>query len=157
MEYSGADLPDTANIPGDIHTTPSMRQNWYAISRWSLFFAIMGCVLIGLMLLGVSQISKMLPMMAYALGENPILDAMTAMGAVFVGIIVLILAVLILINFWQFQFATQLKRSVTHTDQESFEQSWMNYRNLFRAVGIVTVLFLALVIGLIAFAYSLSR
>lgn len=157
MEYLDQDFPDSNNTAEIVQSTRPMRQSWYTISRWSMFFAIVGFIFIGLMLLGLGQISRMLPMMSYALGENPILNAIIAMGAFFVGIIVLMLAIQFVINFWQYRFATQMKRALTYTDQASFEQAWLNFRNVFRSVGILTVLSLLFFIGLLLFAYSLAR
>lgn len=157
MEYLDQDFPDTNKTAETIQTTRPMRQSWFTISRWSIFFAIVGFVFIGLLLLGLGQISQLLPMMSYALGENPILDAIAAMGAFFIAIVVLLLAIQFLIHFWQYRFGTLMKRAVTFTDQNSFEQAWLNYRNVFRTVGIITALSLILMIGLIMFAYSMTR
>lgn len=157
MEYSDQDFPDNNKTAETIQTTRPMRQNWYTISRWSMFFAIVGFVFTGLMLLGLGQISRLLPMMSFVLGENPILDAIAAMGAFFIAIILLMLAIQFAINFWQYRFAALMKRALTYTDQRSFEQAWLNFRNVFRTVGILTALSLLLMISLILFAYSMTR
>lgn len=157
MEYLDQDLPETGNTSDTLQTTRQMRQSWHTISRWSLFFAIIGFVLIGLILIGLGKLSSMLPMMAYALGENPVLDAIVSMGALFTGFIVLLLAVHLFINFLQYRFAMQMKRAIAFTDQEAFEQSWLNYRNFFRAIGIVTVLSLVVTIGFLMVVYTVTR
>lgn len=157
MEFLDQELPDTHKTAETIQSTRPMRQSWFTISRWSIFFAIVGFTFIGLLLLGLGQISQLLPMMSYALGENPILDAIAAMGAFFIAIILLLLAIQFLINFWQYRFGALMRRAVTYTDQNAFEQAWLNYRNVFRTIGILTALSLILMIGLILFAYSMTR
>lgn len=158
MEYLDQNLPEkNASGEGNLQTTRPMRQSWYAISQWSMFFAIAGFVMLFLGLFFVIRLSSMLPMMAYAMGENPVLEAISSMGAGFIALIGIGLAIQFLITYWLFRFAGQLKRAVTSTDQESFEMSWMNLRNVFRATGILAALGLLFTLGILSFVFAMTR
>ena len=158
MEYLDQNLSEeTPSREGNLQTTRPMRQNWYTISQWSMFFAITGFVMLGLGLFFVVRLSSMLPMMEYAMGDNPLLDAISSMGSAFIVLILIGLTIQFLIIYWMYRFSSQLKRAVISTDQESFEMSWMNLRNVFRATGILAALGILFTIGILASIFAMMR
>lgn len=155
MEYLDQNLSETAPSSGGIQVTRALRQRWYTISRWALFFAIAGFILSGLFLLGLGGLTNLPSMMEYALGDSPLTDALVSMGAGMIGIFILLVVFQLLINYWQLRFANQMKRAITDTDQAAFETSWLNLRNYYRAIGIVTLVGMLMFVGLLAMAYTM--
>ena len=157
MEYLDQNLSETTPPADEIQATRSMRQQWYTISRWALFFAIVGFIMTGILLLAIGSLPSLLPLMEYAMGESPMTEAFRSMGVIFIGLIILAIAIQLLLNYWQLRFANQMKRAISFTDQEAFESSWLNLRNFFRAIGIMTLVGMFLFLGLLAMVYAMSR
>lgn len=155
MEYLDQNLSESGPDADEIQVTRSMRQRWYSISRWAFFFAITGFVVTGMSLLGIGTLANLPSMMEYAMGDSPVMDAMASLGAGLIGIFILLFAFQLLVNYWQLRFASQMKRAITYTDQEAFESSWVNLRNFFRAIGIVTLVGMLMIVGLLMVAYTM--
>ena len=125
------------NANAGLGVSSEMKRSWTTISKWALFFAVIGFVYIGLSLLMLGSMGAMLEMMARMGGDNPIFAAIGPMMSYMTIISVVMMAFLFFVNFFHLRFSTQIKQAVNFNDQSAFEKSWMNLRNHFRLYGIL--------------------
>lgn len=123
--------------------TNEMKRSWMAISKWALFFAVIGFIYVALSLLMLGSIGTMLDMMRAISGDNPVLDAMGPLMSYVTIISGLLMVVIFFVNFYHLRFATQIQRAVNFSDQSAFEKAWLNLRNHFRLYGIATCVMIA--------------
>ena len=71
------------------------------------------------------------------------------------GVIFISLFLQFMLNLFQFRFANQMKKAIRFTNQEAFEQSWQNFRNLFRWTGVLVVVMILLYFVLIFVMFSM--
>ncbi|MBK6997460.1 MAG: hypothetical protein IPH31_22080 [Lewinellaceae bacterium] len=129
-------LDENAAQHNGLSVTGEMKRSWMSISKWAMFFAIIGFIYIGLSLLMIGSMGTMLQMIMAMGGDNPVFSVIAPMMSYITIISVLMMAVMFFINFYHFRFASQIQRAVNFTDQTSFEKSWLNLRNHFRLYGI---------------------
>lgn len=153
MEYLDQDFQQDSGE--GLEVTRTMRQDWHTISRWVNFLSIVGFVLIGISLIAIGSLPKALSMLAYMGGENPMLELMTSMGTGLIFIMLLLLGVQFGLYYLLFRFARQLRQAIQHTNQEAFEDAWLNYRNFLRITGILLIVVLSIYAVLLLFFVSM--
>ena len=155
MEFLDQDFQSNAN--DTLRPTPSMRQSWYSISKWAQFLAIVGFILTGILLIAIGSLSTLVDMVASMMPDNPGLAVLSSMKGVVIGIFGVSLAIQLVLNYFHLQFALKLKRAVQFTDQEAFRQAWLNFRNLFRILGVLTAITLAIYLIAMIFVFVMYR
>jgi hypothetical protein len=67
------------------------------------------------------------------------------MSSVFIAIFYLFIgAIYFFLSLFLFRFATKMKYALQASDQESFHNSLMNLKLVYRTLGIITVIYLSL-------------
>ncbi|MCC6458959.1 MAG: hypothetical protein IT260_00720 [Saprospiraceae bacterium] len=134
------------------------RYNWLKTSNWALFLAIVGFVFLVIALLGLSSVVQSFQMLAAMSGDSEALAIFQRYSPYFMAFFLVILGVQLLVNYFQLRFALQLKRSVNLTDQEALESAWLHFRNLFRTVGIMTIVLISFYFFIVfaAMAYAMA-
>jgi hypothetical protein len=133
-----------SNFFGGLGVTEAMKRNWMSISKWALFFSILGFIYVGLSVLMLGSIGTIFQIVTAMGDENqifaiiaPYLTYITALsGGVLVG--------WFFINLYHLNFANQIQRAVKNTDQRAFESAWKSLRNHFRVYGILTCILILL-------------
>lgn len=108
-------------------------------SRWAKFFAIVCFVGIGLMLLWViiagaaasDAFSKFMPGTEFY---------MEGMGALVIGIIIIVLGIFGFLMFLLYRFATLVKQGIQMQDQSLFNEGLRNLKNYFLINGIFALI-----------------
>lgn len=113
------------NAPDTLRISPTIRSSWQESTKWSLFFAVLGFIYVGLLIIGVLAGSR-----------NPLFGA---------GVFMLvIMGTLIFIPTWFiFQFSQKLKKGLETEDTALAEEGFANLRRLYQYAGIVTIIILA--------------
>lgn len=147
---------DTFN---DLHPTPSMENYWRIISKWAMFFAVLGFIGAGLYLLGAMAIIPMLRMMS-SMGAipEPVASMLGSLSWLFVLIYLLGVASMFFLAFFHLKFSNGITRALNFADQAAFEMAWRNLRNHFRLNGILIiagiVLYLVMIVVVVSVAGS---
>lgn len=102
-------------------------------ARWSKFLGIVCCVALGLILL-------LFPAMRYFNPEYPLPGTGTTVFTVFYMFLVLLIYVYPL--YTMIQFANKMKPAVREYDQVKFNEALRALKNLYRYIGICTIILL---------------
>ena len=109
-----------------LQITPDIRSYWHESSKWSLFFAILGFVylgIIGILMLASSQ------------------GGFGAAGAI---VTLLIIGAIVFFPCWyMFKFARLLKQGIDDDSTRQAEESFSNLRRFYQFIGILTIVFLS--------------
>ncbi|MBK6930843.1 MAG: hypothetical protein IPH12_08180 [Saprospirales bacterium] len=119
--------------------TREMRQNWYETASWAKFISIVGFIMAGIALLLVSSLTTIFAMLAQMGVDTPGLNLLNSLGTGMTIYMLVLVAVQVALNLFQYRFATRLKTAVQRTDQVAFEEAWLNFRNLFRWSGVFLI------------------
>ncbi|MBS1576533.1 MAG: hypothetical protein JST09_14610 [Bacteroidetes bacterium] len=128
-------------------------------ARWARFLSIVGFVVIGLIVIVGIFFGSLIGAMTSGLSRNG-MNGMPAgaggmLGSFVVVIYILIAAVYFFPCLFLFHFANKMKTALAANDQELLNTSFQNLKKLFRFMGILTIICLALfaiqlLIGLLA-------
>ncbi|MCC6458960.1 MAG: hypothetical protein IT260_00725 [Saprospiraceae bacterium] len=130
-----AENPAFSNPDDSLKVTPVLRSYWSEISKWALFFAILGFVYLGLLVLMM------------VLGGRS--------GILAFSFIVIILGTLVFFPTWfTFQFSQQLKKALSFDSNSHLEEGFENLKRLYLFVGVLMIIVLSLY--LVAFLFVLS-
>lgn len=118
--------------------------------KWTLFFAVLGFILIGLLGLGF-----ILVLIASALSP------MGGVMAIFAVIYAILMAIYFFPVFYLFKFSNEAKQALATREEESITKSF-RYLNLhFKITGIITIVMLSLyiiiIIGLMSFGMYFTQ
>lgn len=134
--------------------------DWLQISKWALFLSIVGFVFLAIGLYGLTNISRSFEMMsamgAMGGGDPTITALFSEMTGPITVMIVVVYAIQFAINYFQLMFSLKLKQAVNNTDQQALEQAWLNFRNLFRTVGIIFIVLILFFVGVIGLISSIA-
>jgi hypothetical protein len=146
------------NSWGEFGVTEAMKRNWMSISKWALFFSILGFIYVGLSVLMLGSMGTILELLAAMGDENPVLSLFSPFLSYITVVTGIILVVWFFINLYHLKFASQIQRAIKFSDQKAFENAWENLRNHFRIYGILTcvliLLYLVLVVAVVKTAAS---
>lgn len=108
-------------------------------SNWTLFFSILGFIMIGLMVLGSILIT-----IIFSVIENEKLPPITG---IFLGIFYFVFAIIYLFPIiYLYRFSTNMKNAIEKKEESSLETAFKYFKSHFKYLGIVTIVFIALYI-----------
>jgi len=138
---------DLINSPLQIDTTAHV--HLAETAKWANFLAIVGFVLSGILALVALFAGTFVSTMSRGFGNSS-----SMIGAGFVTFLYLIIAaVYFFMSLFLYRFASKMKLALNSNDQENLNNSFMNLKNLYRMMGILTIIYLcfialALVVGI---------
>lgn len=136
---------------------PAAKAHLSEAARWARFLAIVGFVLIGIIVLVGLFAGSILGTMSSGLSQSEFRGSAGLIGGFFTVIYILIAAVYFFPCLFLFHFANKMKIALASSDQETLNSSFQNLKKLFRFLGILMIISLALIgiqvlIGLLAVA-----
>ncbi len=136
-----------SNTLEPVKVTPAMKKIWTGISRWAIFFSILGFfgVLIGIISLMVSITSLL---------SAPRYSAMPGYNVGYISSSALTIGISFAVHYFHIKFAMDLQSAISSDSQRLFDSAWRNFRNHFRLFGILMILVIALV-AVFVFYFSL--
>lgn len=122
-----ADMNPAGENPQQLNITENIRQYWTESRKWAMFFAVLGFIYIGFLLLSVFGLST--------LGNE----------GIFAGVFtLLIVGGIVFVPTWLiFQFSQNLKQSLTTESTQALGLSFRNLRRLYQFAGILMIIILA--------------
>ena len=137
-----------------LHVTKNLRLNWHSISKWALFFAILGFIIAGISLLTISTIVPTMSNLMRLSGNEQLADFISSIGTVVVIITGAATIAMFFVHYFHLRFANGIQRAMQFNDQNAFESSWRNLRNHFRLYGILIISYIILYIIALIFMAS---
>lgn len=134
----------------------SMRLNWLAISKWALFFAILGFILAGISLLSIGVVMPMMHSLLIMSGNYEAAAMAQSISAIVITVMVLATIVLFFVHYFHFRFAKDIQKAMQLDDQTTFEKAWRNLRYNFRLTGIIVISYLVIYLVGILFVIGLA-
>lgn len=115
-------------------------------AKWCNFLSIVGFILSGLIGIVALFAGTILGNLSSGYGGNS-----SFIGAGFVTVIYLIIAgVYFFMSLFLYRFASKMKAALYTNDQETLNNSFLNLKNLYKLMGILTIVYLSfLVLALI--------
>ena len=113
--------------------------------KWTLFFSVLGFIMIGLM--GLGFIGML------------IASAIVPQAGMMIGIALfyaIFMAIYFFPIFYLFKFSDEAKKAIAGRDQEAIEKSFFYLHKHFKIAGIITIVFLSLYILLLIFIVSMG-
>ncbi|MBK8969353.1 MAG: hypothetical protein R3D58_16925 [Saprospiraceae bacterium] len=123
-----ADLNPAGETPSGLIITENIRQYWTESRKWAMFFAVLGFIYIGFLVLSVFGISTM------------------GNAGIFAGVFsLLIVGGIVFVPTWLiFQFSQNLKQSLASESTPALGLSFRNLRRLYQFAGIFMIIILAI-------------
>jgi Family of unknown function (DUF5362) len=107
-------------------------------AKWGNFLSIVGFVLSALLTIMALFAGTLMGSMSNAYGGS------SAIGAGFITILYLIIAVIyFFMSLYLYRFSSKTKAALYTNDQESLNNALMNLKNLYKLMGIITIIYLA--------------
>jgi hypothetical protein len=125
-------------------------------ARWAKFLAIVGFVLIGIMILAGLFMGSIIGTMMRGVGGNEYGGAAGGIMGSFLFIFYILIALVYFFPcLFLFHFANKMKLALASSDQDTLNSSFQNLKKMFRFLGILMIICLALVaiqllVGLLA-------
>jgi len=120
-------------------------------ARWAKFFAILGFIVCGLMLLGGLFAGSLISAAFSTLGGAA--SSAGFMGGGFITVIYIAFALLYFFPcLYLFNFASRMQVALRSNDQESLNQSFKNLKSCYRFFGILAIICIGLWVLTIIFA-----
>ena len=122
-----ADMNPTGGNPQELTITENIRQYWTESRKWAMFFAVLGFIYLGFLVLTVVGMSSM------------------GNGGVFAGVFMLLIAgSIIFVPTWLiFQFSQNLKQGLATESTPALGLSFRSLRRLYQFAGILMIIILA--------------
>jgi amino acid transporter len=127
-------------VEGGLQITQDIEQDWIKTSKWVMFFAVLGFIVFGI----YSLFAVFGGLMLGAFAESEAFPMAGALGLFFFVIIAAVLAFMFFMNLYQLRFANNIGRAVNFSDDVALERAWLNMRNYFRLLGIMTIVFIVI-------------
>ncbi|WP_448702008.1 hypothetical protein ACFGVR_06975 [Mucilaginibacter sp. AW1-3] len=118
-------------------------------AKWAKFLAIVGFVFTGLIAISAFSVGAIMSSVAQF---TPMGAALTAMSTMLTIIYLIIAAVLFMINLFLYQFATRAIRAIESSDSGLMDGGMHRLQSFFKAMGIIMIIYLALIVLIIGFA-----
>lgn len=139
-DLSGHEEPGLFSLSID----PVVKGHLSDTARWAKFLSIIGFVFCGLMLIGAIFGVTTGSMYASRYGEYEG-NRMMAMGSA-VGTFIFILVALVYFFplLFLFRFSSRMKTALQANDQQALDDSFRNLKAMFRFIGVLTIIILAI-------------
>ncbi len=129
------------NVAGSLHISSSISTFLTTTYKWTKFLSILGFVMLGLMGLG---------------GLGLIVSGASIPGsaapAALMGVIYIAMcAIYFFPTLYLYNFSVKMKTALTASSQDELEASFENLKSLFKFIGILTIVMIALYILIIIF------
>jgi hypothetical protein len=118
-------------------------------TKWANFLSIVGFILSCIIAIFALFAGTMLGSLSRGFGSRG-----SMVGAGFITIVYLIVAaVYFFMSLFLYRFASKMKVALYSSDQDSLNSSFMNLKNLYKMMGIITIIYLgflalALILGI---------
>jgi Family of unknown function (DUF5362) len=118
-------------------------------AKWANFLGIVGFVLSGILVIVALFAGTLMGRMSSYGGSE------AAMGAGMITILYLIIAVVyFFMSLFLFRFAGKMKAALYANDQVSLNDSFLNLKNLYKMMGILTIIYLGFIV--LAFIFGIG-
>ena len=123
-------------------------------AKWCNFLSIVGFILSGILAVVALFAGTFLGSLSSRYGGNS-----SIIGAGFITVIYLLIAALyFFMSLFLYRFASKMKTALSTNDQSSLNNSFLNLKNLYKMMGILTIIYLsflvlALIVGIGAAAF----
>jgi hypothetical protein len=123
--------------------------------KWTMFFAILGFVVIGLLLIAGLVAGSFLTSFTSKMSGMEGSSAIGGIASIFAFIFILIFAVIYFFPmFYLFRFSRFTKNAVANLDGQQLELGLKNLKSYWKYVGIFTIIFLAVYLLVLIIAGS---
>ena len=126
-----------------VKVTPDMKKSWKGISRWAIFFSVVGFlgVLVGLIAV-MTSLMRFIVMGARfgEMGRFPLFVLL--LSGLMVGIS-------FATHFFHIKFAANIQSAIRTENQRVFDSAWRSFKNHFQYQGILLILVILLVITVV--------
>ncbi len=110
-------------------------------ARWANFLSIVGFVLSVILAIAGLFMGVFLGSTSSTYGNSSFI------GAGFAAVFYLIIAVLYFVmSLFLYRFASKMKMALYTNDQETLNNSFLNLKNLYKMMGILTIIYLSLIV-----------
>ena len=123
-------------------------------AKWCNFLSIVGFILSGILAVVALFAGTFLGSLSSRYGGSS-----SIMGAGFITVIYLLIAALyFFMSLFLYRFSSKMKTALYSNDQDSLNNSFLNLKNLYKMMGILTIIYLsflvlALIVGIGAAAF----
>jgi hypothetical protein len=128
-----------------LHIDPVTKSHLWETARWGKFLSVVGFVLCGLLLIGGLFFSTFLSTMA---GRNQTYEgtgmSATGFGAAMAFFYIIFAVIYFFLCLFLYRFASKMKTALHGNSQEQLNLSFQNLKSLFKYVGVITIIILAL-------------
>jgi len=119
-------------------------------AKWGNFLSIVGFVLSGILALVALFAGTLLGSAGRGFGNSS-----SMIGAGFVTVIYLVIAALyFFMSLFLNRFSSKMKTALYSNDQETLNNSFLNLKNLYKMMGIITIVYLSILI--LAFIFGIG-
>ncbi|MBK7434373.1 MAG: hypothetical protein IPI66_11035 [Chitinophagaceae bacterium] len=139
----------------DLQVDAEVQQHLSDAAKWARFIAIVGFVLCGILVL-----AELITVFDtdFSVGRRSNYDTRKTqeISPVFSLVILFVFTLLwFFVSLYTYRFAVKMRSAIANTDQFSFTDSMHNLARTYRFLGIVTIVYLALIVlGVIAGVFS---
>jgi hypothetical protein len=124
---------------------PLTKAHLQETARWGKFLAIIGFIMCGLVAIGGIFFSTLLSSMASrSQGYEGTPLNTTGLGAAMAFVYIIFGVIYFFPCLFLFRFATQMKTALNANEQDRLNMAFQNLKALFRYVGIITIIILAI-------------
>jgi hypothetical protein len=124
---------------------PLTKAHLQETARWGKFLSIIGFIMCGLVAVGGIFFSTILTsFMSRSEGYEGASLNTTGLGAVMAFVYIIFGVIYFFPCLFLFRFSTQMKTALNANEQDRLNNAFQNLKSLFRYVGIITIIVLAL-------------
>ena len=129
------------NFAEGLHLSGQSRSYLRETAKWGRFLAIVGFVMLGLLvLMGIFAGSAM----GLLLSGMPGADASLLPTGLFTAYFLIFAVIYFFPIYYLYKFSNQMKLALNNDDEMSLESSFSNLKSLYKFMGILTIIMLAL-------------
>ncbi len=141
MEKYNSGLTDIFKIEIDAEA----KSNFLEMARWTKFLAILGFIMLSLLLIIGVFFSMFMGTFAQSYGSNSPFSSLGAAGpAIVIAIFAVLIGVYIYPTYALLKYATNIKSAITTNNREQFNRAIKYLKGMFKYIGILMIIFLAL-------------
>ncbi|MGZ3839469.1 MAG: DUF5362 family protein [Flavisolibacter sp.] len=113
-------------------------------ARWGRFLAIVGFIMCGLIVLGGIAFGSFFSMVARGNDGYDRGVFTTALGTAMVFVYIIVAVVYFFPCLFLFRFSAGMKKALNSNSQDELDLAFQNLKSMFKYVGVITIIFLAL-------------
>lgn len=122
-------------------------------AKWATFLSVLGFIGSGILAIVAFFAGTAMS----TLSSNPYGGGSAFMGAGFVTALYLVIAIVyFFLSLLLYRFATKMKSALYGTDQEALNNSFLNLKNLYKMMGILAIIYLAMIVLGIIFVMAFA-